>query len=106
MNPRPEVHPRVRRALAQIGIPEKKPFVPDAFQVEAVAKLDHGDVLVVAPTGSGKTWIATTAMEKLLNQAKRIWYATPLKALSNSMYSEFGQMYGVEKVGIITGDRR
>jgi superfamily II RNA helicase len=92
--------------LAQIGVPEKKPFVPDAFQLEAVAKLEHGDVLVVAPTGSGKTWIATTAMQKLLKQAKRIWYATPLKALSNSMYFEFGQMYGPEKVGILTGDRR
>jgi ATP-dependent RNA helicase HelY len=106
MNPRPEIHPRVRRALAQIGVPEKKPFVPDDFQVQAVAKLDLGDVLVVAPTGSGKTWIAATAMEKLLQKEKRIWYATPLKALSNSMYSEFGQSYGPERVGIITGDRR
>jgi ATP-dependent RNA helicase HelY len=101
-----KLHPRVRRALAQIGVPETRPFVPDAFQLEAVSKLEYGDVLVSAPTGSGKTWIAVTAMDKLLGQAKRVWYATPLKALSNSMYFEFGQRYGQEKVGILTGDRR
>ncbi len=101
-----KVHPRARQALDLIGVPEKTEFVPDPFQEEAVAKIERGDVIVTAPTGSGKTWIATTIMEKMLSEGKRIWYAAPLKALSNILYADFGRMYGTERVGILTGDRK
>lgn len=92
--------------LSGIGTPEQKPFVPDDFQVEALAAIETEDVLVTAPTGSGKTWIAREEIRRLLEQGKRAWYTTPLKALTNSKYTEFSQEFGAENVGILTGDRK
>jgi len=96
----------VERLLSGIGVPEQRPFSPDAFQLEALAAIEHEDVLVTAPTGSGKTWIAREEIRRLLAQGKRAWYTTPLKALTNSKYTEFGLEFGPEKVGILTGDRK
>jgi ATP-dependent RNA helicase HelY len=96
----------VERLLSGIGVPEQKGFSPDPFQIEALAAIEHEDVLVTAPTGSGKTWIAREEIRRLLGQGKRAWYTTPLKALTNSKYTEFGLEFGVEKVGILTGDRK
>src|SRR6478735_6764952 len=97
---------RVERLLSGIGVPEQRGFSPDPFQVEALAAIEHEDVLVTAPTGSGKTWIAREEIRRLLGQGKRAWYTTPLKALTNSKYTEFGLEFGPEKVGILTGDRK
>jgi superfamily II RNA helicase len=96
----------VERLLSGIGVPEQMPFSPDPFQLEALAAIEHEDVLVTAPTGSGKTWIAREEIRRLLGQGKRAWYTTPLKALTNSKYTEFGQEFGAENVGILTGDRK
>ncbi len=92
--------------LQGIGIPKPTPFVPDAFQLEALEAIETEDVLVTAPTGSGKTWIASEEIRRLLEQGKRAWYTTPLKALTNSKYIEFSQRFGPENVGILTGDRK
>ncbi len=94
----------VERLLLGIGVPEPRPFKPDAFQLEALAAIEHEDVLVTAPTGSGKTWIAREEIRRLLAAGKRAWYTTPLKALTNSKYTEFSIEFGPEKVGILTGD--
>jgi superfamily II RNA helicase len=96
----------VERLLSGIGVPEQKGFSPDPFQLEALAAIEHEDVLVTAPTGSGKTWIAREEIRRLLGQGKRAWYTTPLKALTNSKYTEFGLEFGPENVGILTGDRK
>ena len=97
---------QVERLLSGIGVPEQKPFKPDQFQLDALAAIEHYDVLVTAPTGSGKTWIAREEIRRLLGQGKRAWYTTPLKALTNSKYTEFGLEFGPENVGILTGDRK
>jgi superfamily II RNA helicase len=102
----PRVHRRLKPVLDGIGIPEAAPFVPDPFQVEAVQTLGQSDVVVSAPTGSGKTWIAEQAIKKALSSGQRAWYASPLKALSNSKYAEFGEIFGPARVGILTGDRK
>lgn len=94
------------KLLAGLGTPEVAPFKPDPFQVEALAALEFEDVLVTAPTGSGKTWIAREEIRRLLNSGKRAWYTTPLKALTNSKYQEFSDEFGRERVGILTGDRK
>ncbi|HMF57881.1 MAG TPA: DEAD/DEAH box helicase, partial [Pyrinomonadaceae bacterium] len=92
--------------LAGIGTPEPAPFQPDPFQLEALAALEYEDVLVTAPTGSGKTWIAREEIRRLISGDKRAWYTTPLKALTNSKYQEFAEEFGAENVGILTGDRK
>lgn len=92
--------------MSGIGVPEPKPFAADPFQIEALTAIEHEDVLVTAPTGSGKTWIAREEIRRLLAAGKRAWYTTPLKALTNSKYAEFQAEFGVENVGILTGDRK
>jgi len=80
---------------------------PDSFQIEAGKALSEGkDVLVEAPTGTGKTAIAHYAASKNMKEGKTTFYTTPLKALSNQKLKEFRAVYGDEKVGILTGDRR
>jgi ATP-dependent RNA helicase HelY len=96
----------LRDLLGGIGTPKPALFRPDPFQLEALAALEFEDVLVTAPTGSGKTWIAREEIRRLLEAGKRAWYTTPLKALTNSKYQEFGEEFGTERVGILTGDRK
>ena len=96
----------VEKLLSGIGTPEPRPLVPDDFQLEALEAIETEDVLVTAPTGSGKTWIAREEIRRLLLQGKRAWYTTPLKALTNSKYTEFSNEFGAENVGILTGDRK
>ncbi len=96
------------RFLSGIGVPEKGEFHVDHFQREAIDNLVNGiDTLVVAPTGSGKTYIAIEAMKSLLARNKRAIYTTPLKALSNTKFSEFQHIFGPDhSVGLLTGDRK
>ena len=95
-----------KRLLEGIGTPRAAPFKPDEFQLEALAALEYEDVLVTAPTGSGKTWIAREEIRRLLDSARRAWYTSPLKALTNSKYQEFIDEFGAANVGILTGDRK
>ncbi len=96
----------LRELLSGIGTPPRSPFKPDPFQLEALAALEFEDVLVTAPTGSGKTWIAREEIRRLIETGRRAWYTTPLKALTNSKYEEFSNEFGPENVGILTGDRK
>lgn len=96
----------VKRLLEGIGTPSSKAFKPDPFQLEALTALEFEDVLVTAPTGSGKTWIAREEIRRLLDAGRRAWYTTPLKALTNSKYQEFMDEFGSDRVGILTGDRK
>jgi ATP-dependent RNA helicase HelY len=95
-----------KRLLEGIGTPRALPFKPDPFQLEALAALEYEDVLVTAPTGSGKTWIAREEIRRLLDSRRRAWYTSPLKALTNSKYQEFIDEFGPDNVGILTGDRK
>ncbi|MDR1657430.1 MAG: DEAD/DEAH box helicase [Deltaproteobacteria bacterium] len=92
--------------LDNIGVPESKPFKPDSFQLKAAALIEHSDVIVSAPTGSGKTWIAKQALLRELQAGHNSWYASPLKALSNSKYLEFGSDFGAGNVGLLTGEHK
>ncbi len=81
------------------------PFELDEFQKDACDFISSGkSVVVCAPTGAGKTVIAQHAIHLALEQGKRIFYTTPLKALSNQKYYDFGEKYGQDKVGLLTGD--
>lgn len=84
-----------------------KPFEPDIFQRAAAINLFQGnDVLVTAPTGTGKTAIAEYVITKNLKEGKKTFYTTPLKALSNEKFKDFSNIYGEENVGLLTGDTK
>jgi hypothetical protein len=92
--------------------------------------LNGSSVVVCAPTSSGKTLIAECAAAASFAMQKRVFYTTPLKALSNQKFREFRyfvvlrdvhreffrwvsiglwhehfrDIFGEENVGILTGD--
>jgi superfamily II RNA helicase len=92
--------------LEGIGVPPPPPFVPDPWQIEALAALAEGDVVVSVPTGSGKTYVAIEAARRAIEDNRTVIYTSPLKALSNTKFTEFSRLFGSEKVGILTGDRQ
>ena len=81
------------------------PFQLDQFQLEAIAALNaKKSIVVCAPTGSGKTLIGEYAIYKALSENRRVFYTTPLKALSNQKLRDFRDRFGSENVGLLTGD--
>lgn len=92
--------------LEGIGVPTPQPFVPDAWQLEALDYLAVGDVIVSVPTGSGKTYVAIEAAKRAIEAERTVIYTSPLKALSNTKFTEFRKLFGADQVGILTGDRK
>ena len=81
------------------------PFPLDAFQLDAIDALNQGhSVVVSAPTGSGKTLIGEYAIHRALAHQQKVFYTTPLKALSNQKLRDFREQFGTENVGLMTGD--
>jgi ATP-dependent RNA helicase HelY len=77
----------------------------DPFQLEACAALAGGDgVLVAAPTGSGKTVVGEFAVHLALENGRKCFYTTPIKALSNQKYNDLVKRYDSDTVGLLTGD--
>lgn len=82
-------------------------FDLDPFQREAIDALEAGQsVLVAAPTGSGKTVVAEHAVAVALarGDGSRVFYTTPIKALSNQKYADLVRRHGADAVGLLTGD--
>ncbi len=92
--------------LEGIGVPAPQPFVPDPWQTEALSAVSETDVVISVPTGSGKTYVAVEAARRAMEDNRTVIYTSPLKALSNTKYTEFSRLFGSEKVGILTGDRQ
>ncbi|MCB0330042.1 MAG: DEAD/DEAH box helicase [Bdellovibrionales bacterium] len=94
--------------LSGIGVPEKQEFKADPFQQLAISNISQSkDTLVVAPTGSGKTYIAIESIRTTLSMGLRAVYTTPLKALSNTKFNELRNIFEPKhKVGLLTGDRK
>ncbi len=80
-------------------------FTLDKFQEDSVLELEkNNSVVVSAPTGSGKTLVADYVIEMDTKKGKNIIYTAPIKALSNQKYKEFSELFGKDKVGLLTGD--
>ena len=68
-------------------------------------------VLVCAPTGTGKTLIAEAAVYEALRTGKRMYYTTPLIALTDQKLLELQTSavrwgFSEKDVGLVTGNRR
>ncbi|MBO6959987.1 MAG: DEAD/DEAH box helicase [Prochlorococcus marinus CUG1438] len=88
-----------------LNLEEYFPFPLDDFQLEAIRAINSGNsVVLTAPTGSGKTLIGEFAIYRGLAHESRVFYTTPLKALSNQKFRDFANQYGENKVGLLTGD--
>ncbi len=89
----------------------KKKYSLDSFQLEACDYMDNGfNVLVSAPTGSGKTAIAEYAIEqtKKKDNLIQIIYTCPIKSLCNEKYRDMVNYHqsisSGYSIGLMTGD--
>ncbi|MEO6597135.1 MAG: DEAD/DEAH box helicase [Planctomycetota bacterium] len=80
-----------------------KGYTLNTFQVEAARAIEDGkNVLLAAPTGSGKTLVAEYAIDLAVRSGRRVIYTSPIKALSNQKFRDFKEE-GL-RVGLMTGD--
>jgi len=83
------------------------PYKNESFQDHAYYCISKDEnILVTVPTGSGKTNVAVYAIAHYLKKNKKIVYTAPIKALSSEKYSELKNKFGIDKVGISTGDTK
>lgn len=74
-------------------------------QEEASTALAAGDnVILATPTGSGKSLVATAAHFIALAHGKRTFYTAPIKALVSEKFFALCEIFGPERVGMMTGD--
>lgn len=109
----PELSPSERYAAAkrqskfrELGVfAEQLKFALDDFQLKACQALEFGHgVLVAAPTGAGKTVVGEFAIHLAVSRNQKVFYTTPIKALSNQKFAELASRYGKDRVGLLTGD--
>ncbi|MCO8125085.1 DUF3516 domain-containing protein [Stieleria sp. TO1_6] len=94
------------------------PYEPYPVQEEAMLAYfagdpDRGDqgVLICAPTGTGKTMIAEAAVYEALRTGRKMYYTTPLIALTDQKLDELRESavrwgFPADSVGLVTGNRR
>jgi superfamily II RNA helicase len=81
------------------------PYELSPFQKHAIEAIVEGNnALITAHTGSGKTLPAEFAIQYFVNKGKKLFYCSPIKALSNQKYYEFTNKYPHIKFGLRTGD--
>jgi helicase len=67
--------------------------------------LDGKNIVVAAPTASGKTLIAELAIIKsILSSRRKAVYIAPMRALVNEKYSEFKEAYPYLKIALSIGE--
>lgn len=88
--------------LTEAGMP------PYPIQEEAMLEwaASDGGLMLCVPTGSGKTLIAEAAIFEALVRKQRVFYTTPLVALTEQKFHEFRDRFGAENVGLVTGNKR
>ncbi|MCO1658722.1 DEAD/DEAH box helicase [Pseudonocardia humida] len=74
-------------------------------QEEALLELVTGaNVILSTPTGSGKSLVAIGAHAAALAAGRRTFYTAPIKALVSEKFFALIEVFGPEKVGMLTGD--
>jgi superfamily II DNA/RNA helicase len=92
---------------------EQLPWPPYPFQEQAILSWFDGEdgLLVCAPTGTGKTVIAETALYEALLKGRKAYYTTPLIALTEQKFRELQEAavrwgFQATDVGLVTGNRK
>ncbi|WKY54835.1 DEAD/DEAH box helicase [Nocardia seriolae] len=74
-------------------------------QEEALLELVTGsNVILNTPTGSGKSLVALGAHFAALNKGQRSYYTAPIKALVSEKFFALCEVFGADRVGMVTGD--
>ena len=74
-------------------------------QDEALIEIVSGaNVILSTPTGTGKSLVAIAAHFTALAQGRRTFYTAPIKALVSEKFFALVDIFGAEKVGMVTGD--
>ncbi len=80
-------------------------LTPYPAQTEALIELVSGaNVILSTPTGSGKSLVATGAQFATLAQGGRTFYTAPIKALVSEKFFAAVEVFGHDRVGMLTGD--
>ncbi|SIT84596.1 RNA helicase [Microbacterium sp. RU33B] len=76
-----------------------------AAQDEAVIELVSGaNVVLSTPTGTGKSLVAIAAHAACVARGGRTYYTAPIKALVSEKFFALVEVFGAERVGMVTGD--
>ncbi|WP_420880878.1 DEAD/DEAH box helicase [Rhodococcus sp. (in: high G+C Gram-positive bacteria)] len=74
-------------------------------QEEALMELVSGaNVILATPTGSGKSMVALGAHFFAMAEGRRTFYTAPIKALVSEKFFALCEVFGADKVGMMTGD--
>ncbi|MBI4020230.1 MAG: DEAD/DEAH box helicase [Candidatus Aenigmarchaeota archaeon] len=87
----------VRTALEKSGLEKLNPVQELALES---GLLSNRNMVVAAPTASGKTLIAEIAALDAISKGKKVVYIVPLRSLASEKYEEFKEKY--EPLGIKT----
>ncbi|MEM7815852.1 MAG: DEAD/DEAH box helicase [Candidatus Aenigmatarchaeota archaeon] len=89
----------LKNVLEISGLKEPNPVQKAALEA---GLLSGKNMVIAAPTASGKTLVAEmAALNTIINEGKKAVYIVPLRALANEKYEEFKNKY--EKLGIKVG---
>ncbi len=99
----------VKELIIRSGIAELYPPQEEAIKAGA---LEGRNLVLASPTASGKTLVAEfCALKHVLEKNGKVVYLTPLRALANEKFDEFGKYAAITKkdgkrfrAGISTGD--
>lgn len=94
----------VVKVLERSGIKELNPVQKSALDAGLIGE---GNMVVAAPTASGKTLVAEIAALETVRRNRKVVYIVPLKALASEKYEEFREKYeslGL-RIGLSIGDK-
>lgn len=75
------------------------------FQKWSIEAITNGNnLLVTAPTGTGKSMPAEFSIDFFHSKGKKSIYCSPIKSLSNQKFYDFKVKYPHLSIGLITGD--
>lgn len=98
-----ELPKNLTQKYKESGITELNPPQRDAVKN---GLMDGKDMVVAAPTASGKTFIAELAMvNQVVKNGKKAVYIVPLKALASEKYEDFSERYEQLDVMMSVGDK-